>query len=188
MDLIPALDRLLADTVVVKFRAHGHHWNVTGPLFQPMHELFGAIYSDLDDSIDPLAENLRKLGAPAPFRLADFLAFAEIPETGLPADATGMVDDLIDGLDALLGCLVEAFEAADEANQQGIANFLAERIDATQKWLWQLRVITGRPFPAVVIEEPAEDPAEDDTEAETEDAGLDPVEALAMRLELANRA
>lgn len=188
MDLIPALGRLLADTVVVKFRAHGHHWNVTGPMFVPLHELFGSIYGDLDDSIDPIAENLRKLGAPAPFRLVDFLALAEVPEPPAPADATGMVDQLIDGLDQLLGCLVEAFEAADEANQQGIANFLAERIDATQKWLWQLRVITGRPFPPVDIVEPAEDPAEDDAEAETEDDGIDPVEALAMRLELASRA
>jgi starvation-inducible DNA-binding protein len=188
MDLIPALGQLLSDTVVVKFRAHGHHWNVTGPMFVPLHELFGAIYLDLDESIDPIAENIRKLGAPSPFRLIDFLAASEVPETPMPADAEGMVNDLIDGLDGLLGCLVETFEAATEVNQQGIANFTAERIDATQKWLWQLRVITGRPFPPVELVEPAEDPAEDAAEGETEDAGTDPVQALAMRLELANRA
>lgn len=186
MDLIPALNRLLADTVIVKARTQGAHWNVTGPLFPQLHELFADIYDDLDASVDPIAENVRKLGAPAPFRLVDFLALTEIPEGTQPADATGLVDDLIDGLEALLGCLVEAFEAATEANQQGIANFLAERIDATQKWLWQLRVITGRPFPPVVLAEPAEDDAED--AGELEDAGIDPVEALAMRLELANRA
>lgn len=183
-DLVENLSRLLADTVSVKYRAHGFHWNVTGPNFPQLHELFGAITDDLDDSVDPIAENLRKLGALAPARLSDFLALAGIAEVDSPTDADGMVNSLVDGLEALLGCLVEAAESADEANQQGIFNFLADRIDATQKWLWQLRVMAGRPFPDVVIVEPAETEAEDDeTDGETSDA----MRALSMRLELAKR-
>ena len=179
-DLIENLSKLLAETVVVKYRAHGFHWNVTGINFVPMHDLFGAIYEDLDGSIDPIAENVRKLGAPAPARLTDFLALSGIAETVAPTEAEAMVNDLIDGLDALLGCLVEALESADEANQQGILNFLADRIDITQKWLWQLRVIVGRPFPDVVIVEPVE--AEDEID-DTEDSSA--MRALSMRLELA---
>ena len=181
-DLIENLSRLLADTVSVKYRAHGFHWNVTGPNFPQLHELFGAISEDLDGSVDPIAENVRKLGAPAPARLADFLALAGIAEVDTPADADGMVNALVDGLEALLGCLVEAAESADEANQQGIFNFLADRIDITQKWLWQLRVMVGRPFPDVVIVEPVE--AEDETD-DTESS--DAMRALSMRLELAKR-
>ena len=184
-DLIENLSRLLADTVSVKYRAHGFHWNVTGPNFPQLHELFGAISEDLDGSVDPIAENVRKLGAPAPARLADFLALAGIAEVDTPADADGMVNALVDGLEALLGCLVEAAESADEANQQGIFNFLADRIDITQKWLWQLRVMVGRPFPDVVIVEPveAEDASEDLADPENSDA----MRALSMRLELAKR-
>lgn len=182
-DLIEELGSLLADTVGIKYRAHGFHWNVTGFNFPQLHDLFGEIYADLDGSIDPIAENLRKLGAPAPFRLSDFLALAEIPESASPTDATAMVNELIDGLEGLLSCLVDSAEAAEEANQQGIFNFLADRIDMTQKWLWQLRVMVGRPFPDVVIPEPVEAMPDGD-EIDTESA---PMRALAMRLELAKR-
>lgn len=189
MDLVSALRRLLAETLVVRYRAQGYHWNVTGPLFVDLHSLFGDVYSDLDGSVDPIAENLRKLGALAPHRLADFVALSDIPETDEPVDATGMVNDLLDGIEALIPCLAEAFDAAEDANQQGIANFIAERIDATQKWAWQLRSIVGRPALPLVVEE-TEDDAETDPETEddveeTDDADL---AARALRLELSRRA
>lgn len=183
-DLIEELSSLLADTVGVKFRAHGFHWNVTGFNFPQLHELFGEIYQDLNDSIDPTAENLRKLGAYAPFRLSDYLDLAEVPESSSPTDATAMVNELIDGLEGLLACLFDSAEAAEEANQQGIFNFLADRIDMTQKWLWQLRVMVGRPFPDVVVAEPVEAMADGDEMVDPKSA---PMRALAMRLELAKR-
>jgi starvation-inducible DNA-binding protein len=185
-DLIEELGSLLADTVSMKFRAHGFHWNVVGPDFPQLHKLFGKIYADLDDSIDPIAESLRKLGAPAPFRLSDFLALAEIPESASPTDATGMINELIDGLDGLLMCLVDSSAAAEEANQQGIFNMLADRVGMTQMWLWQLRVMVGRPFPDVVIPEPVE-PVDPLTGEDINDPESAPIRALAMRLELAKR-
>jgi DNA-binding ferritin-like protein len=39
--------------------------------------------------------------------------------------------------------LLEAFNMADTLNQQGIADFLAGRIDMHDKWLWQLGTIVG---------------------------------------------
>jgi len=178
MDLVPCLSRLLAGTVVAKVKVHGYHWNVVGPDFPQLHAQFATVYEDLDGSIDPIAEYLRALGAPAPARLSEYLTLSDVAESTSPADAAGMVDDSVTALESLLGCLVECFEAATEANQQGIANFIAGRIDLTQKWLWQLRVIVGRPFPPVDIVEPAE------AEAEPADA----LAALAARLELAGRA
>lgn len=188
MDLISALKKLLAETIVVRYRAQGYHWNVVGPLFVDLHSLFGEVYSDLDDSVDPLAENLRKLGALAPHRLADFVALADIAETDEPIDATAMVNDLLDGIEALIPCLAEAFEAAEDANQQGIANFIAERIDATQKWAWQLRSIVGRPALPLVIAEPIEDVEDDDEEIDDEETDAEAIAARALLLELARRA
>jgi hypothetical protein len=39
--------------------------------------------------------------------------------------------------------LNNSFATANSANEQGIANFIAERIDSTQKWMWQLRSSVG---------------------------------------------
>lgn len=184
MDITASLRGLLADTVVAKYKVHGFHWNVTGPLFPQLHGLFGDIAGDLDDSVDPIAEYLRALGQPAPARLAEFLALTKVSES-TPVDPMDMVSDAITALEVVLGCAVECFEAASEANQQGIANFAAERIAATQKWLWQLRVIVGAPFPPVELAEP-EEPA--DMEDSEDESGIDAVAALAARLELASRA
>lgn len=204
-DLAGYLRRLLGDTVILKFRAHGHHWNVTGPYFQQLHALFGTIYSDLDDSIDPLAENLRKIGAVAPYTLDAYLADAQVRPSDNPATWDAMCDDLLAGLQDLLACLVGGFDEATEANQQGIANFLAERIDATQKWIWQLTVTLGRPVTPMVGETDDEDEDEDeedrdDVEQEPSDESgslgygdgpLDsfttPVSTLLQRLDLAAR-
>src|SRR5262245_46929215 len=34
------LSRLLADTYVVYLKTHNFHWNVEGPMFQTLHQLF----------------------------------------------------------------------------------------------------------------------------------------------------
>jgi DNA-binding ferritin-like protein len=34
---------------------------------------------------------------------------------------------------------MKTFNTANESNQQGIANFIAERIDMHQKWNWFLK-------------------------------------------------
>jgi DNA-binding ferritin-like protein len=50
-----------------------------------------------------------------------------------------MLADLLMATEQILICVNKAFAIAVAANQQGIANFLAERDDAHKKWAWQLR-------------------------------------------------
>lgn len=141
--LVEALQVLLADTVSVYHEAHGFHWNVKGADFAQYHGLFESIYSDLYGSVDPIAENILKMDADAPFTLMDFVSLRRVEESK-PADTPqAMAMELLKLLDQLVMCLNEAFDMANFENQQGIANFIAERIDATQKWIWQLRVSTG---------------------------------------------
>jgi DNA-binding ferritin-like protein len=44
--------------------------------------------------------------------------------------------------DGVLETLVKTFHDAIDADEQGIANFLAERIDMHEKWRWQLKAST----------------------------------------------
>lgn len=141
--LIRGLSVLLADTMSVYHEAHGFHWNVKGQDFSQYHELFEEIYTDLYGSIDPIAENILKMGADAPFHLSQFVAMRTIPESEPANEPQAMASALLGSLEGLLATLNMAFNLATVAKEQGIANFIAERIDSTQKWMWQLRSSTG---------------------------------------------
>jgi DNA-binding ferritin-like protein len=47
--------------------------------------------------------------------------------------------DLLLATDQIIVCVNRAFALANSANEQGIANFLAERDAEHKKWAWQLR-------------------------------------------------
>jgi len=137
--LAETLKGLVADLVTLKFRAHGYHWNVEGRDFTQYHDLFGSIYSDIDDSIDPMAENVRKLQDYVPYKLSRFVELSVLDDTNITSSASNMASDLLQANEIVIGQLMDAFDQANEENQQGVANFIAERIDAHQKWSWQLR-------------------------------------------------
>ena len=144
-DLNEELTELLADVVSFYFRAHGAHWNVKGSDFSEYHKLFLKIYEDVYESIDPIAENLRKLGSLAPFTLGSFLALRSIEDA--PAtlqDPMALASDLLAANDIILDELSDAFDCATAYNQQGVANFLAGRIDQHQFWKWQLTASLGQ--------------------------------------------
>lgn len=141
--LAEQLKILLADTNTVYHAAHGYHWNVKGKDFAQYHELFANIYGDLYGSIDPIAENILKLEEDAPFSLAEFMQYRTITETYPGDGAVEMATALLGSINELIDTLKVSFDAATAANEQGIANFIADRIDKTQTWAWQLRSSVG---------------------------------------------
>ena len=173
-DLNEELTELLADVVSFYFRAHGAHWNVKGSDFSEYHKLFLKIYEDVYESIDPIAENLRKLGSLAPFTLGSFLALRSIEDA--PAtlqDPMALASDLLAANDIILDELSDAFDCATAYNQQGVANFLAGRIDQHQFWKWQLTASLGQE-----VTQPSPDPVdaqgidEDDVDEEMDGATM----------------
>jgi HK97 family phage prohead protease len=173
-DLNEELTELLADVVSFYFRAHGAHWNVKGADFSEYHKLFQKIYEDVYESIDPIAENLRKLGSVAPFTLGSFLALRTIDDaSAILQDPIALANDLLAANDIIIDELSDAFDCASMYNQQGIANFLAGRIDSHQYWKWQLTVSLGQE-----VTQPSTDPVDaqgidaDDVEEDTEGATM----------------
>ena len=139
-----ALMPVFADATVMYHRVHGFHWNVVSVDFPQWHEKFLEIYEDVYSSLDPLAESIRKMGVVAPFCLIDLLEYATVADEHVASfDANVLVRDLLATNDGVLTSLNAAFKVASATNQQGIANFLAERIDMHQKWHWQLSASLG---------------------------------------------
>ena len=120
-------------------KALGFHHNVEGPDFGQLHKFFQKIYEDAYSAIDPTAEYIRYLGEYAP---ASFERFAELTEisgqTKIPR-ARLMLEELKANNDQMLDLLTRCFAEANDNNEQGIANFIAERLSAHGKYRWQLR-------------------------------------------------
>lgn len=141
-DLIKSLKTLMSDVVTFYFMAHGYHWNVEGQDFSQYHSLFGDIYEDVYTSIDAIAENIRKLDDYAPFSLQKYLDLRTIEFKDVSPTPKAMANSLMKENAVLLERLNESFKEATDADQQGIADFLAGRIDMHMKWEWQLRAST----------------------------------------------
>jgi len=138
--LADALKTLLATEYAFSIKAQLFHWNVEGPDFAQLHEFFGNLYEEVyNGSIDRTAEYIRALGDYSPGSFERFAELSEISgQTKIPR-ARLMIEELLANNDQLLELLNKCFAIAESENQQGIANFIAERIDAQQKHGWMLR-------------------------------------------------
>src|SRR4028118_924912 len=75
------LSRVLADTYSLYLKTHYFHWNVTGPMFTSLHQMFEQQYTELATAVDELAERIRALGVFAPGSYSQFAELSSIPET-----------------------------------------------------------------------------------------------------------
>ena len=155
-DLNEELTELLADVFSFYLRAHGAHWNVKGSDFSEYHKLFNEIYEDVYGSVDPIAENLRKLGSLAPFTFPSLIALRTIEDAPTTLqDPMALAGDLLTVNDIVIDQISDAFDCATAYGQQGVANFLADRLDKHQFWKWQLTASLGQE-----VTQPSPDPVD----------------------------
>jgi starvation-inducible DNA-binding protein len=136
------MKKLLADTFALYLKAHQYHWNVEGQNFPQYHDFFGNLYEELHDAIDPIAEEIRSLDAYAPGSFTRFMELTDIEdEVSVPAGVE-MARRLMTDNEKVLATLNIAFKLAEQLDKQGLADFLAGRIDVHNKHQWMLRSIT----------------------------------------------
>jgi len=141
-DLVQQMKVILASTFAFYLKAHNFHWNVEGPYFSEYHKLFGDIYGDLWEAVDGIAEKIRTLDAYAPGSLTRFSQLSIIDDQiNIPA-APKMISELLSDNSKMISELNKAFAMADKANKQGLADFIAGRIDIHEKHGWFLRALS----------------------------------------------
>jgi starvation-inducible DNA-binding protein len=133
------LSRLLADTYVVYLKTHNFHWNVEGPMFQTLHQMFMEQYTETWNAIDLVAERIRSLGHYAPGTYAEYLKLARVKETAGVPKAEQMVKLLIDGQEAIVKTAREVLPVAEDANDQPTLDLLTQRMQVHEKNAWMLR-------------------------------------------------
>jgi starvation-inducible DNA-binding protein len=139
-ELIAALKKWQANSVVFYSTAHGFHWNVEGPLFTQYHTFFEEIYTDVYGTIDTIAEWIRKFDTPAPYLLQDFIASQTYGDVQLDSNSPlAMSRQLLSMNDVMIESIKQMFDVATIQKEQGLANFLADRQDKHQFWGWWLK-------------------------------------------------
>lgn len=139
--LVDNMKSLLASSFSLYLKATNFHWNVEGPDFPEYHEFLGDFYAEIYETIDPIAEYIRALDSYAPASLSKFQELTFIKDQTLQLLPVDMFTELLSDSNIILEFLKATFDVASAENQQGIANFLAERIDAMQKHNWMIRSI-----------------------------------------------
>ncbi|MEW5889122.1 MAG: Dps family protein [Pseudomonadota bacterium] len=133
------LSRLLADTYTLYLKTHNFHWNVTGPMFQTLHLMFEAQYTELALAVDLVAERIRALGFPAPGTYREFSQLTSIQESEGVPKAQDMIRQLVEGQEAVVRTAREIFPMVEQANDQPTADLLTQRMQIHEKNAWMLR-------------------------------------------------
>ena len=138
-DVIEKLKIAFGTSYAFYLKAHNFHWNVEGELFYNFHNFFGDIYEEVYNSLDATAEQIRTLDAYTPgslSRLQDLSTVTGEDRVGL--SPLTMVKILLEDNEKTRTALLDAFDAADKENLQGLMDHLAGRIDAHNKHHWML--------------------------------------------------
>jgi starvation-inducible DNA-binding protein len=134
------LSKLLADTYTLYLTTHNFHWNVTGPMFNTLHTMFMAQYTELWNAVDPVAERIRSLGHVAPGSYAQFGKLSSLPDApAVPPKALAMVRILVEGHEAVARTARSLLPRADKAGDEPTADLLTQRLTVHEQTAWMLR-------------------------------------------------
>jgi len=136
------LARFLSDSFTLYLKTHNFHWNVTGPMFNALHVMFEAQYSEEWAALDDIAERTRALGFNAPGSYAEFIRLSSIPEEpGLSdaADWREMVRQLTVGNEAVCRTARKVLKIAEDAGDDPTVDLMTQRLQTHEKYAWMLR-------------------------------------------------
>ena len=134
------LSRLLADNYTLYLTTHNFHWNVTGPMFNSLHQMFMEQYTELWNAADPIAERIRALGHFAPGSYAQYSQLASLDDAPTtPPAALDMVRILVKGHEAVARTARSLVELADKASDEPTADLLTQRLSVHEQTAWMLR-------------------------------------------------
>ena len=133
------LSSLLADSYSLYLKTHNYHWNVEGPQFNTLHQMFEEQYIELAAAVDGIAERIRTLGIKAPGSYSQFAKLTSIEEATGDESAEEMIRQLALGQESVVRTARAAFPAADAANDEPTADLLTQRMQIHEKNAWMLR-------------------------------------------------
>jgi starvation-inducible DNA-binding protein len=139
LSLINAMKIFYASNFHLYYKTHTAHFNVSGMFFESLHTLLNNQYTDLQENIDTIGEKIRQMDVFVPGSIAWILEHSVFEEFDKVMSAKDYVTALYHDNERMIMLLEHVFDAANSENNQAIANYVSERLDAHQKNRWMLR-------------------------------------------------
>ncbi|AFZ02095.1 Dps family protein [Calothrix sp. PCC 6303] len=139
--VIELLNKDLADSYLLLVKTKKYHWDVVGPQFRTLHQLWEEHYQTLTLTIDSVAERVRALGGYPIGTMEGFLKLTSLKEhAGDIPTATGMVERLVDDHEQVIRNLRDHVnKCSEEFHDEGTADFLTGLMEGHEEMAWMLR-------------------------------------------------
>ena len=143
-----ALSNVLADTFTLYLKTHNYHWNVTGPMFGTLHEMFEEQYNELWLAVDAIAERIRSLGFIAPGSYGEFTRLTYLNDAPAAMTASEMIAELLRDHETSARTARSALRVARTAVDAPTEDLLTQRLAAHEKAAWMLRSLLAEERPS----------------------------------------
>jgi len=134
-----AVNPLIADAFVLYVKTKNFHWHLAGPRFRDYHLLFDEQAEPLLESIDVLAERVRKLGGATIRSIGDIgrrQTIEDDEDEFVPASE--MIRRLLADNRHMAELQRAAIEVCDKHDDTPTGNILQETLDQTERRIWFL--------------------------------------------------
>lgn len=133
------LTKILNASIALRDRTQYFHWNVVGPNFPALHQLFEKQYDTLADAVDDIAERIRALG--------DVVEEVAKEERPMPESAEAMLAELAASHERLCKLCEKAVGQAEADRDAATVDLLGKRCVDHDKAAWMLRATAGLEAP-----------------------------------------
>ena len=142
--VVNLLNNDLSDSYLLVIKTKKFHWDVVGPQFRTLHELWDEQYEAISMNIDAIAERIRALGGYPIGTAQGFLDNSSIREhAGDLPDAEAMVERLVGDHEQIIRNLRSHIdECSDDHHDEGTADFLTAIMEQHEEMAWMLRSFT----------------------------------------------
>lgn len=139
--VVTLLNQNLSDAYLLVIKTKKYHWDVIGPQFRTLHELWDDHYMTISANIDAYAERVRMLGGYPIGTAKGFLESATLREhPGDLPSAEDMVSRLVSDHEQVIRNLRGHIDDCGEKyHDEGTADFLTGIMEQHEEMAWMLR-------------------------------------------------
>lgn len=138
---IKLLSTILSDEMTLYIKTRKFHWNVSGESFMELHKLFQGQYTELEETIDLVAERISKLGGKTIGTMKEFSHHSRIKESpGKYPSQKEMLKELLENHEAVVIQLRKDInECSDKNKDAGTADLFTGLMQQHESTAWILR-------------------------------------------------